>query len=63
MILVLFYMWDDARVCAHQNHFFDMYLIHLGPENWFPLSSQAHCQWASLADDLLVGNVLCLLKG
>ena len=31
MILVLFYVWEDARVWAHWNHSFDMHLSYLGP--------------------------------
>ena len=46
MIIVLFYIWEDARVWAHWNHSFDMHLSYLGPVScfspiWIPL--RAHC--------------------
>ena len=34
-ILVLFYVWEGARVQAHWNDFLDMYLHYLGPASCF----------------------------
>ena len=31
MILLLFYIWEDARVWAHWNYYFDLHLNYLGP--------------------------------
>ena len=35
MNLVLFYVWEDASVCAHWNHSFDMQLNSAGPVSCF----------------------------
>ena len=35
MILVLFYVWDDARVSAHWNYSFDIHLNYLGQYSAF----------------------------
>ena len=42
MTLMLFYVWEDARVWAYWNHSFDMYLNYLGQlscfsPSWIPL--------------------------
>ena len=39
MNLVLFYVWEDARVWAHWNHSLDMHLNYLGPVSCFSPSS------------------------
>ena len=37
MNLVLFFIWEDARVWAHRNHPFDMHLTYLWPVSFsFP---------------------------
>ena len=64
MIIVLFYIWEDARVWAHWNHSFDMHLSYLGPVSCFLQSKfpSGHTVWGWNADDLIVGNIHYLLK-
>lgn len=53
MIVVLLYIWEDAIVRAHWNHFFDMHVSYLGPVSsffpfWIPLRAhyqRLQCWW------------------
>ena len=72
MILVLFYVEEDARVLAHWSYSLAMHLNYLGPVScfsptWIPL--RVHplgLGWgggmAAVADALTAGNIHCLLK-
>ena len=44
MTLVLFYVWEEARVWAHWNHSFHMYLSYVGPVSC-PFSSPWYHHW------------------
>ena len=51
--LVLFYIWEDARVWAHWNHSFDVHLSYLGPVSCVCTS------WVS--SELIVGSGCSLM--
>ena len=52
IILVLFYVWEDARVWAHWNYSFDLHLNYIGPVSYFSpswISLMIRC-WGWLSD-------------
>ena len=52
MNLVLFYVWEDARVWAHWSHSFDMLVNYLRPVSCFPPSWDP-LSWAAVADSFM----------
>ena len=57
MILVLFSVWEDARIWAHCNYSLDMHLPYLGPVSCFPPS------WMPLGRTVGGGCRSCWLGG
>ena len=62
MILLLFYIWEEARVWASSwNYYFGIYLNYLVPVLCFT-PPQIPCQVATVADGFSAGNIQCLLE-
>ena len=63
IILMIFCVWEDARVWAYWNHSFNEHLYHLGPVSCFhPEFPSACIVGGSCRNWGLGGGQLCLLK-
>lgn len=64
MIVVLLYIWEDIIVWAHWNLSFDIHFSYLGPVSSFFHSEfpSGHTIRGCNADDMVVGNIHCLLR-
>ena len=65
MILVLFFVWEVARMWTHWNYSFDMHFNYLGliscfSPSWIPL--RAHLRVAAVSEGLKVDSICFLSK-